>query len=481
MVGFDMSIVGPLLSLPMFAEKYQGNPGPLTGKGVLIPLQTKNLNLIVTVPIVGAIIASFGAPPMQKAVGRRKTLLWAQFCVCLPSALLQLFAPNLGVLVAGRVIHYVGLGFAANTGPLYLSEIAPAHVRGRLIGFCSVMYMASGILGSTVVWGCEKLSTNLEFQIPLGIQAGLSVFFGLLTVPLFESPQWHALRGDYHISESILYQIRGTNKVLAMAEVDDYRRAFAKTASNPSNGTLFDIVSRENIKRTLISGAYISFEQVSGLVMIGAFSTVTLTQAGVGDVFKVTIFINCLMFAGQLVGPYLVDTMGRRPVALTFLPIIAGLNMAAASLAMAGLEKNSMRSKAVAGVFICLGFFITVAYGSLSWVIQTEIAVLHLREKSVGWSQFWSYIAAIVTSFVVPRLANPDGLNLGARVAYIFAGTNTVALIFTYFCLPETKGRTFAEIQAMYDNDVCGVRLSKTPRLSTSTASRECSDGRLRS
>lgn len=447
---------------------------------MLKSVQAKSLNLIVTVPIVGAIIGSFGAPPMQKAIGRKKTLLWAQFCVCLPSALLQLFAPNLGALVTGRVIHYIGLGFTANTGPLYLSEIAPAHVRGRVIGFSSVIYMASGILGSTVVWACEKLSTNLQFQIPLGIQAGLSVFFGLLTFTLFESPQWYALRGEYHISESILYQIRGTNKILAMAEVDDYRRAFAKMASNPSNGTLFDILSRENIKRTLIGGAYISFEQVSGLILIGAFSTVTLTQAGVGDVFKVNIFINCLIFAGQLVGPYLVDTLGRRPVALTFLPIIAGLNMTAASLAVAGLEKNSVRTKAVAGVFICLGFFIAVAYGSLSWVIQTEIAVLHLREKSVGWSQFWSYITAIVTSFVVPRLANPDGLNLGARVAYIFAGTNIVALIFTYFCLPETKGRTFAEIQAMYDNNVQGARLPKTPHLSTSIASRECSDNGLR-
>jgi len=350
------------------------------------------------VPIVGAIIGSFGAPPLQKTLGRRKTILWAQFCVCLPSALLQLFAPNMGAFVVGRLIHYIGLGFTSNTGPLYLSEIAPAHARGRIIGFCSVMYMASGILGSTAVWASEKLRNDLQFQIPLGIQAGLNLIFGLLALTILESPQWHALRGEYHISESILYRIRGENKLLAMAEVDDYRRAFAKTAANPTKGKFFDILARENIKRTLISGAYISFEQVSGVALIGAFSTVTLTQAGVGDVFKVTIFINCLMFAGQLVGPYLIDTLGRRPVALIFLPIIAGLNMTAASLAVAGLEKNSLRSKAVAGVFIGLGFFISVAYGSLSWVIQTEIAVLHLREKSVGWSQFWSYITAIVTS-----------------------------------------------------------------------------------
>jgi hypothetical protein len=424
---------------------------------------------------MGAIIASFSAPPMQKAIGRKKTLLWAQFCVCVPSALLQLFAPNIGALVAGRLIHYIGLGFISNTGPLYLSEIAPAHVRGRIIGVCSVMYMAAGILGSTIVWACEKLTTNLEFQIPLGIQAGLNAFFGLLTFALYESPQWHAVRAEYHIAESVLYQIRGANKILAIAEIDDYRRAFTKAAPSPS-GTFFDILSRANIKRTLISGAYISFEQVSGIVLIGAFSTVTLVQAGVGDVFKVNIFINCLMFAGQLVGPYLVDSLGRRPVALTFLPIIAGLNMTAASLGVAGLEKNSGRSKAVAAVFLCLGFFITVAYGSLSWVIQTEVAVLHLREKSVGWSQFWSYITAIVTSFAVPRLANPDALNLGARVAYIFAGTNIAALIFTYFCLPETKGRTFAEIQAMYDDDVHGAPISSTPRLSTSTSTRGCSN-----
>lgn len=413
---------------------------------------------------------------MQKAIGRKKTLLWAQFCVCLPSALLQLFAPNIGALVAGRLLHYVGLGFISNTGPLYLSEIAPAHVRGRIIGICSLMFMAAGILGSTVVWICEKLDTNLEFQIPLGVQACLNAFFGLLTFFLLESPQWHALRAEYDIAEFILYQIRGKNTTLAVAEVDDYRRAFAKVAATPSDGGFFEILSRANIKRTLISGAFMNFEQVSGLILVGTFSTVILTQAGVGDAFKVNIFINCLMFVGQIVGPYLVDVLGRRPVALIFLPIIAGLNVTAASLAVAGLEQGSGRSKAIAGVFLCLGFFITVGYGSLSWLIQTEVAVLHLREKSVGWSQFWSYITAIVTSFTVPRLANADGLNLGARVAYIFAGTNIAALIFTYFFLPETKGKTFADIQSMYDTDRGGRHRGETQKLPASTPASQCKD-----
>lgn len=408
--------------------------------------------------MVGAIVASVSAPSMQRAIGRKRTLLWAQFCVCLPSALLQLFAPNMAALIAGRLIHYIGLGFISNTGPLYLSEIAPAHVRGRIVGICSLMYMAAAILGSTVVWMTEKLDTDLEFQIPLGGQAGLNAVFGFLTFLLYESPQWHALRAEYDIAEFILYRIRGRNTILAIAEVDDYRRAFAKVDSNPSKGGFFEILAPANIKRTVISGAYINLEQVSGLVLIGTFSTVTLTQAGVGDAFKVNIFINCLMFVGQTIGPYLVDILGRRPVALTSLPIIAGLNITAASLAVAGLEKGSGRSKAIAGVFLCLGFFVTVGYGSLSWVIQTEVAVLHLREKSVGWSQFWSYITAVVTSFAVPRLANPDALNLGARVAYIFAGTNVAALLFTYFFLPETKGRTFAEIQAMYDDPAVDAR-----------------------
>ena len=68
----------------------------------------------------------------------------------------------------------------------------------------------------------------------------------------------------------------------------------------------------------------------------------------------------------------------------------------------------------------------------------------------MAWSIFWSYCTAVITTFAVPRLMNADGANLGAQTAFVFGGFAIVAVVWSYFFVPETKARTLAEIDEMY-------------------------------
>ena len=127
-----------------------------------------------------------------------------------------------------------------------------------------------------------------------------------------------------------------------------------KTLSKP-----WDILRPENLRRTLTAGAFESSSEVSGSVLMGTYATVVLAQSGVSDPFRITILISCLQFLGTLVGPVLVDKIGRRPLVLIDLTIICTLNLAAGSLASAG-RSSLPQQRGLAVIFIIFSFFYAI-------------------------------------------------------------------------------------------------------------------------
>jgi len=83
-------------------------------------------------------------------------------------------------------------------------------------------------------------------------------------------------------------------------------------------------------------------------------------------------------------------------------------------------------------------------------VLPAELATPSLREPTVAWAVFWSYVTSVITTFAVPQIMSADAANLGAKTAFIFAGCVFVTLIWAYFYIPETKARTVVEIDEMY-------------------------------
>lgn len=83
-------------------------------------------------------------------------------------------------------------------------------------------------------------------------------------------------------------------------------------------------------------------------------------------------------------------------------------------------------------------------------MLPTEIATPALREPTVAWSMFWSYVTAVITTFAVPQLTSPDAANLGAKTSFIFAGCVLLTTIWAYFFIPETAARTVLEVDEMY-------------------------------
>ncbi|KIW99743.1 uncharacterized protein Z518_11156 [Rhinocladiella mackenziei CBS 650.93] len=438
--GYDNNFVAPLLSLPLFILKYQGGGLAFTAR---------NLDVIVTVPLVGAAIGTFMGAPLMKYIGRKKTFLTAYFLLCTPGSLLQLFAPNLGALVVGRLWNYLGVSVLTTTAPLYLSELVPTHIRGRAVGFCIAGVAVVAIFATTIVWGTEKINDERQYKVPLAIQAACPVAFGCLTLLCSESPVWYAQHDRLDRARLTLMALRNNMTEIVDAELSMHQVAVTAEAERRRQTRFWDILHSAHLKRTITAGALLSSSQVGGQILVGTYSTVILVQSGVANPFQITIIITCLQCLGTIIGPTLVDKAGRRPVAITGFSILFLLNMTAGGLAAAGLTTKSQRL-GLAAVFITFAFFNAASFLSLAFVLPTEIATTSLREPTMAWSLFWSYVTAVITTFAVPQITAADAGNLGAKAAFIFGGCVFITLVWAYFYIPETKARTIAEVDEMY-------------------------------
>lgn len=245
-----------------------------------------------------------------------------------------------------------------------MSELVPAHVRGRAIGFCVAGVSAVGVLATVTVWGTSHLNDARQYQIPLALQAAFPAALGALTLLLPESPVWCIQHGKIDEARKVLKLIRNNQNHIVETELAMAQLAVSMQQDQAKAANFWRILDRENITRTLASGALLSLSQVCGQVLVLAYSTVALVQAGVGNPFEITIIITCLVFFGTLIGPLLVDRIGRRPVALVGFSILLVLNLAAGSLAAVGLKTESQRL-GLAAVFILFGFFNAVSFQSL--------------------------------------------------------------------------------------------------------------------
>lgn len=258
----------------------------------------------------------------------------------------------------------VGVSILTTTAPLYLSELVPAHFRGRAIGFCVAGTAAVGIIATTIVWATSKLTDDRQYKIPLAVQAAFPTMLGIGTIFCPESPFWEIQHERYEAARKTLLLLRNNREDIVEAELSMMQTTIRLDSERRANTHFWDIFALANLKRTLTSGALLCLNQVSGLILVSTYSTVILVQSGVGNPFQITIIITCLQFLGTVVGPVLVDRVGRRPVALFCFAILFILDIVAGSLAAAGLTNDSQRI-GLATIFILFGFFNSASFQPL--------------------------------------------------------------------------------------------------------------------
>lgn len=220
------------------------------------------------------------------------------------------------------------------------------------------------IIATTIVWATQKLNDSRQYKIPLAIQAACPVAFGCLTFFCSESPLWYIQHDKLDQARRTLMMLRNNVTEMVEMELSMAQAAVYAEAQRRQQVRFWDIVSRANLKRTLTAGALLCSSQVGGQILVLTYSTVILVQSGVANPFQITIIITCLQFLGTVIGPVLVDKVGRRPVALGGFSVLFLLNMSAGGLGAGGLTTKGQQL-GLAAVFIIFAFFNSISFVSL--------------------------------------------------------------------------------------------------------------------
>lgn len=389
---------------------------------------------IMSMALWGTVIgALFGGIPCNR-IGRKRTLFWIGI-LYLVSAVGSGLAQDPITFSIFRFLGGLGVGASSVAAPIYITEIAPAQRRGRLVA----LYQFSLVFGILVAYLSNyflgKYLDENAWRWMLGVEGIPALAYVLMVLNIPESPRWLILkRNDEQTARSILQQIESD------ISVNDQIQAIHHSAS-------------EKVAEKFLSGKYnwpillafllAFFNQLSGINFVLYYAPRIFQSMGIdpNNVLLASVPIGVVNLLFTIVGMYLIDRLGRRQ-----LMFIGSIGYITFLLAVAWAAYTGAQGTLVI-VFIC-GFIAShaIGQGAVIWVFISEIFPNVVRDNgmSLGSGTHWVF-AAIITMVTLPIMTWLKG---SEWIIYVFfAGMMVLQLLFVLFLMPETKGISLEDLQ----------------------------------
>ena len=392
--------------------------------------------------IWGCIFGALFSGALSDKYGRKKVLLLSGLLFTL-SALGSAVPDNLTQFVMARFIGGLGVGSASMLSPLYISEIAPAKIRGMLV----TLYQLAIVFGINIIYIVNYLIANTHDQVwnvqlgwryMLGSEGIPAILFFILLFFVPESPRWLVKENRSDEALKILNKINGpeeTHRILK--EI--------KEAVNEEKGSFLDLF-KPGIRKAMVVGSVLAlFSQVTGINAIIYYAPEIFKQVGFGSesaLFQTMIigFVNMLF---TLVAIRFIDYWGRRTL------LIWGISgMVSCLLGMGMFFYFEITSGSLLLLFI-LGFIASFAssLGPIPWVLISEIFPTKTRGTAMSFSIVILWLGVVLITQFFPVLLSLFG---GAFTFWIFMINALILLIFTLIFIPETKQKTLEDIQEIW-------------------------------
>ena len=393
--------------------------------------------VVTGVVLVGAILGAAGSGRLADRLGRR-VLMIATAAVFLLGVLVTAFAPGVAVLIVGRVIVGIGIGVASYLGPLYVSEISPAALRGSLVALNQLLLTLGILLSYFVDYGLSAAGA-WRWMFGLAVVPALALGVGMAFLP--ESPRWLLQQGRADEAAKALKRLDGAGQV--QAEIAGIRRDLGKQGKQ---GGWADLIAPSLRPALLVGLALAAFDQLTGINTIIYYTPTIFQMAGFGSAahsILASVSVGIVNVVMTVVAVRLVDRVGRRPLLLWGLAgMIAGLALIGLSFHLHGL--GHLRGWLAAGSLILYVGAFAVGLGPVFWLLISEIYPLQVRgvAMSVATLTNWAFNLLVTVSF----LTLVHGLGL-SWTFWAYGLVSVGAWLFVRRFVPETKERSLEQIE----------------------------------
>lgn len=395
----------------------------------------------VSAVLVGAILGAVIASWLSNAVGRRPTLLITA-SIFTAGAVLTALSPNLLIFILWRLTVGISIGLAASVVPAYISEVAPARLRGTMV----TLYQLAITIGIAVSYWIDLAFARAHMSWPpmFAIAAVPSLIFliGMIFNP--ETPRWLGGRGRWNEADRVLTRVTGEhNNEVALAEIRD------SLINEDTQGALSKLLQPELRLALLVGIGLAVFQQFVGINTIIYYAPTIFNMVGFNSnvaAILATSVIGVANVVATIIACLLVDRAGRRPL------LLWGTSGMIVSLLCLGLI-FALSPQHVAGLTLSMLMLYIVAFaigmGPVFWVLSAELFPTYVRATGASVSTLFNWAANLLISLTFLSLVDSIGR---PWTFIIYALMGVAAFLFIWRFVPETRRRSLESIERYWQN-----------------------------
>ncbi|KXG53002.1 Major facilitator superfamily domain, general substrate transporter [Penicillium griseofulvum] len=461
MEGYDISLVNNFYAFPQFTRKY----GELTADGsyqVPAAWQAGLSNGAYCGEIIGLLINGWAS----ERFGYRYTIMTSLALISIFTAIF-FTAPNIQTLLAAEILAGVPWGIFQTLTVTYASEVCPVVLRGYLTSYVNFCWGLGQLIGIGVIKSMLTRDDEWSYRIPYGLQWmwPVPLFIGIFLAP--ESPWWLVRKNRDEDAKKALLRLTNADRNVDFNA--DETIAMIRHTTNleeklSDGATYFDCFKGTNLRRTEIVCLVWAIQNLSGN-SFSNYSTYFLEQAGLSA-------SNSYSFAmGQyginmvgVFGAWLLMSfgIGRRTL---YLYGLCGLCTILFLLGFLGLVPESHRdqgSLATGSLMLCWALFYQLSVGTVAYSLVAEISTRRLQIKTVVLGRVLYNVIGIICGVLTPYMLNPAAWDWSNFAGFFWGGVCFCCVVYTFFRVPETTGRTFAELDMLFEENVSARKFSST-------------------
>lgn len=438
MFGYDWVVIG---GAKFFYERFF----EITGIPQLQGLAMSSA-LIGCIP--GAIFAGF----ISERVGRRRSLILAAFLFTL-SAIGTGLASAFSPFLAFRILGGIGIGIAASVSPMYIAEVSPRVMRGRMVSL-NQLTIVFGILlaqvinflvaeqvpeGATDDFILNSWNGQMAWRWMFWAETAPALLFFILAMFIPESPRWLVKQGQVDLAGNIMGRIGG--EAYSSTIIREIRESLQDISNRVNYGALLD----KKVRRVLIVGLVIAFlQQWSGINIVFNYAEEVFTSAGFGisDSFLNIVITGVVNLLFTFVAIHTVDSLGRRKL------MLFGFSGLAITYVILGASYYfGFNGMLVVGIITVAIAIYAMSLAPITWVVISEIFPNRIRGAAMAVATTTLWIGSALLVLLFPIINNWIDIS-GAF--WLYAAICIVGYLFIRRFLPETKGRSREEIEELF-------------------------------
>ena|SRR5215204_1107024 len=382
---------------------------------------------------LGAICGCLFAGTYSDKYGRRPALLLAA-AVFVISCLAMAFAPGRDFFIFSRFCAGIGVGMASVLSPMYIAEISPAKVRGRMVAINQLTIVIGILITNLVNYTLRNLGDDAwRWMFGLGAVPALLFFLGAWWLP--ESPRWLHKAGEDTKAKEVL------RKIGDEAYVEEAFRIMGQRAQASEKSGFAQVFQKAVLPAVLVGIGLAIFQQLCGINVVFNYTAKIFESIGASqdDQLLQTVFIGAVNLFFTLVAMMLVDKLGRKPLMLIGASGLAIVYFILVQTLNNGSDYVSWYLLAAIGIY-------AMTLAPVTWVLISEIFPNKIRGTATSIAVVSLWLAYFVLIFTFPILFS----KLKDNTFYIYSGICVLGLIFIWFRVKESKGKSLEQMEEAF-------------------------------